>query len=344
MALINEILARRMAMPAYDTQLWTFMARANGRNLRNISDDALQERLNRIDRNIQYLDSSVTPRDDLPAERGWLSPWWWLRIRHWTVLEFEHRGLTPGPTPTIPALPALASDFKGVVAGGRKLLVRISAKVWSLELLQRGRLRFAPATSYRDAALGGARADDEMSKAYHRPGQVLKITGPRGEFITPIGDVEFATIRSIERRGVLYDVPYWLCSFSSDLDPRLFTEFPSGHLDGDACLVIFDPMAFVQRALPHLIQAAPRATKKLFPIEYFDLYHPAEKRLSLLIAKEMPYAYQREMRFALDPEGGSPLAGGDALFVEIGSIEDIAAVYAPFGAKLAGTGPDSFLA
>ncbi|WP_149538829.1 hypothetical protein [Siccirubricoccus phaeus] len=342
--LIDEILARRMVMPAHDAELWTFMARANGRNLRNLSDDALQARLNGIDRNIQYLDSGTTPRDDLRAERGWLSPWWWLRIRHWTVLEFEHRGLRPGPTPELPAMPALAPGFNGVVAGGQKRLVRISAKVWLLELLHRGRLRFAPAASYRDVALGAARTDEEMSKAYRRPGQVLQITGPRGEVITPIGDVEFTTSRSIERNGVLIEVPYWLCSFSSDLDPRLFSEFPSGHADGDACLVIFDPMEFVRRALPHLNRAAPTATKKLFPTVYFDPYHHSGERLSPIVAKEMPYAYQREMRFALDPEGGSPLAGGDALFVEIGSIEDIAAVYSPFGTKLAGTGPDSFLA
>lgn len=342
--LIDEILAQRMVMPGYDTELWTFMAQVNGRNLRNLSNDSLQLRLNGIDRNIQYLDSGKTPRDDLRAERGWLSPWWWLRVRHWTVLEFEERGLTPGPTPELAAMPALNPGFAGVVAGGQKLLIRISAKVWLLELLKRGRLRFAPAASYRDAGLGAARRDDEMSKAYRRPGQILKITGPRGEAITPIGDVEFNTSRSVERGGVLHDVPYWLCSFSSDLDPRLFLEFPSGHADGDACLVIFDPMAFVRRALPHLNRAAPKATKRLFPTEYFDPYHHADQRLSPIFVKEMSYAYQREMRFTLDPESASILSGSEALFVEIGSIEDIAAIYSPFGAKLAGAGPERFMA
>ena len=107
-------------MPAYDVQLWTFMARVNGRSLRNLSNAALQARLDGIDRNIQYLDSGTTPRDDLRAERGWLSPWWWLRIRHWTALEVEHRGFMPGPTPEIPPMPALAPAFSGVVAGGRR--------------------------------------------------------------------------------------------------------------------------------------------------------------------------------------------------------------------------------
>lgn len=341
---IDNILALRKALPAYDVELWTFMARVGGRNLRNLTDKALHARLAVIDRNVQYLDCGTTPRDGLPPERGWLSPWWWLRIRHWTVLEFEHRGLTPSLSLEIPAMPSLAPGFKGVVSGGQSLLVRISAKVWLLEFLQLGRIRFTPAASYRDATLGAARADEEMSKTYRRPGQALQITGLRGEVISPIGDVEFSRRRAIDLRGGLQDMPYWMCCFSSEFDPRLFAEFPSGHADGDACLVIFDPMTFLRRALPHINRAAPRSTKNLFPTEYFDPYYPTEPLPSAMVAKDMSYAYQREMRFTLDPEGGIPLAGGQALSVEIGSIEDIAAVYSPSGVRLAGTGPDSFLA
>lgn len=334
---IDEILELRRAMPAYDEELWTFMDQTASRNLENISGADLQARLEQIDKNILYIDTGSTPRDDLPADHGWLSPWWWLRARHWTLLEFERRQLAPSPSPEIPAMPTLARGFDGTVAGGQKLLVRLSERRWLLDLLG-GRMRFVPAARYRDIPVDTARSDEEMSKAYRRPGQSIQITGSQGNTIKAIGDVVFASRRCVERNGVLDDVPYWLCSFSSDLDPRLFHEFRS-----DACIVIFDPMEFVRRALPHLNREAPNAVKSLFPNDYFDQYFLSNHKLRAMVSKEMAFAYQREMRFALDPEGGPALANGD-LFVDIGSLEDIAAVYTSSGQRVSGIGPDSFIA
>jgi hypothetical protein len=334
---IDQILQLRSIMPAYDEQLWAFMDRRAGRNLENVSATVLQDRLKQIEKNILYLDSGATPRDSLPADRGWLSPWWWLRARYWTLLEFERRDLTPEPSAQIPAMPALAEGFKGVMAGGKKLLVRLSKEAWLIDLL-RGRLRFAPAAIYRDLGRDDARSDEEMIKAYRRPAQAIEITDLQGTKIEAIGDVAFATRRSLERDGVLKDTPYWFCSFSSDLDPRLFREFT----ESDACIVIFDPGEFVRRALPHLNRIAPDATKSLFPNDYFDPYFLGNHKLNAMASKEMAFAYQREMRFSIDPEGGPPLADGD-LYVDIGSLEDIAAVYAGCGEKISGAGPEFFM-
>ncbi len=331
-----------MGKPECDVELWTFIDKVHGRNLRNIADTELQVRLDRIDRNIQLLDNGPTPRDRLPAQHGWLSPWWWLRARHWTLLEFEHRRLMHAPTPSLPPIPALAAEFLGLIAGSGDLLVRISRATWLLDFVRDGHLRFTPAASYDDATLDEARADDEMRKSRRRPGQVLTMTGPRGP-IVPIGDVEFATGRHVERNGTLHPVPYWFMSFSSDLDPRLFVEFPDSDGAEQACVVIFDTPRFLQRALPYLNRAAPHAMKKLFPNDYFDPYFIGDARLQPLVSKDMRYAFQRERRFALDPEGGPPLAGGGVLEVDIGAITDIAAVYSPNGRKILGSGPESFL-
>lgn len=319
------------------------MDRVQGPNLTNLSSGDLQGRLDALDRNIQYLDSGCTPRDALPPERGWLSPWWWLRARHWTLLEFKRREIAIGPTPLIPEMPALVRDFVGVVAGGRRLLVRISEEKWLLETLREGRIKFGDASSYRDATLGTARADDELKKSYLRPSQGITITTPNGSSLKAIGDVEFSNVRAVEKSGHLIQRPYWMCSFSSDLDPRLFEEFGKEGTPSDACLVIFDPDEFMRRATPKLNRAAPRATKSLFPTEYFDSHFAPFKRPSALISKHYSYAYQREMRLVLDPEGGPSLASGD-LFVEVGSIADIAAVYSRDGKRIAGSGPATFLA
>jgi hypothetical protein len=98
-------------------------------------------------------------------------------------------------------------------------------------------------------------------------------------------------------------MPYWFCSFSSDLDPRLFVEFADPTGAEDACFVIYDPMAFVKRVRPKLNAAAPAATKHLFPNDYFDPHHPPAERLSAVRHKHFFYAFQMEMRFLVDPEG-----------------------------------------
>jgi hypothetical protein len=329
----------------YDEELWDFVVQVQGNNLVNIAEDSLRWCLAEIERNILFLDGPETPRDDLIPERGWLSPWWWWRMRHWTVKEFRRRGLARAPSVDIAAPLPLRPEFHGVISGGSKLLVRISRRDRVLDTLTKGCLRFAPAGLYNDAKLGAARADEEMAKTYHRPGNRLTITGPGNETITPIGDVTFTTKRAVEHGSDIVDTPYWFCSFSSDLDTRLFTEFADPSSAEDACLVVFDPMEFARRALPKLRCVAPFATKHLFPNEYFDPFHPPGEALSPVRHKHFSYGYQREMRFLIDPEGRpSPASALDKpLLIEIGSIEDIAAVYEPIGDRILGAGPRSFL-
>ena len=140
------------------------------------------------------------------------------------------------------------------------------------------------------------------------------------------------------------ETPYWLTSYSTELDPRLFSDFASADGD-DAALVIFEPMQFIERSLPHLNRVAPRSVKRLHQIDYFDAFHPASEHIAPLTMKDTRFAYQREWRMILDPEGNESLGDADGiLFVDIGSIADIAAVYTPDGKRIAGTGPDTFLA
>lgn len=336
---IDGVLRVRETHREYDLELWRFMLRGE-RPLSNLSNAELEARLNVIDRNIQFLDQGSTPRDAVEANRGWLSPWWWLRVRFWTLLEFEHRGLKAFTTDVIPPMPLLAPEFEGVVGGGKKLLVRIG-QIEHLKRMLGGQLRFADARSYSNNKLDAARKDDELVKSYKRPGDAITITGATGKIIPAIGDVTFSTARKKGAR--LVDAPYWFCSFSSDLDPRLFTEFAEDANAG--CLVIFDPMAFVRRALPHLMRNVPNTTKQLFPNDYIDPYFPPEDNLSPLVHKDFSYAYQREMRFVLDPEDGPPLTEvGGALFVDSAPIRDIAGVYDRDGLKVDGHGPRSFFA
>lgn len=341
---LEEILQLRRTHSSYDEELWEFASRRFGRNLVNLSDEDLHARLASIDRNIQYLDSGATPRDDLHPDRmGWLSPWWWLRARYVTTLEYSHRSLAPNSPPAVPAMPRVAKAFNGVYGGGKLLLVRISKVEWLMDTLTHGRLRFSPAASYRDSALGVARADDELQKTYRRPGHAVTITTQDGRRMRAIGDVEFSSARLIESGESLIDVPYWICCFSTDLDPRLLDEFEPESTQDAGYIVIFNPEQFLHRALPELNRIAPFCQKKLDQVNYFDPYFPESHELSAVTSKDFRYAYQREMRLILDPALRPPPAHGGAFFVDIGTLQDIAAVYVGSGKKLAGTGPSSFL-
>jgi hypothetical protein len=71
--LIDEILDRRRLSDRYDEQLWDFAGSLAKRPLEQITDDALQVRLDQIEQNIEYLDTGFVGRDQLPPERGWIT-------------------------------------------------------------------------------------------------------------------------------------------------------------------------------------------------------------------------------------------------------------------------------
>ncbi|UVC11193.1 hypothetical protein IHQ71_11810 [Rhizobium sp. TH2] len=350
MTLIQELITiRKSDTKRFDTEVWDFMdlvdsQQHGGSRLHQMTPNDLVKRLAQIELNIQYLDDGVSDYQDRDHNGGWGSPWWWYRARHWTLLEFQRRHMVPEQSRELAPAPTLLPLFRGAYAGGTELLVRVSRRQWLLDALTLGKLRFSPAAAYQNSALNEARADDEMSKGYIRPGNALRITTTDGNSINPIGDVRFATERRVEFSGSLVDRPYWMMSFSSDLDPRIFDDLPSNDPIEDAALVIFDVAAFVHRAVPLLFRAAPGTTFETVRNIYFDPYNPPAERMSAVRHKLMRYAYQREVRLVLDPGSGPPIAAGGVLEVEIGTLEDVAGVYDRLGNKIAGSGPPSFLA
>ncbi|CRG52251.1 hypothetical protein [Yersinia wautersii] len=340
MKLIDQIIAKRQSQKKYNEKVWDFMEGAViGRNLINLSDLELQDRLNSIELNIQYLDTGSTPRDNLEPSKGWLSPWWWLQARHWTLREFKHRSLIPDATREIAQMPELANEMKGLFAGGQRILVRISSLKRLMDTLRNGTLRFVTASSYRDSKFDSARQDDELIRTSYRPNHAVRISDNMGRIISPIGEIKFTLEHSLQGE----EHPYWICCFSSDLDPRLFGEFKSDDSNEDACIVIFNPIEFIRRSQNELNLNAPFTLKKLTQVNYFDPYYIDRNNLSVVDCKDFSYANQREFRFILIPEYGPLLTRTEPLVVNIGSISDISGVYATSGKKISGFGPENFL-
>ena len=186
---IDTILELRRTHRHWDPELWNFFERVSfvsradlndssvePRPLEHLSDVALQARLDSIERNIQLLDGGDPRRDEMSADDGWLSPWWWHRLRHWTLSEFKRRGLDVRRTPAVPAAIPIRDEFRGIHSGSRPKLFRISRLPFLEDLLVRGTVRFGLAAGYQKMEDDEARADNEMKKGYRRSGKLVTIT------------------------------------------------------------------------------------------------------------------------------------------------------------------------
>lgn len=348
---IPQILERRRTHRYWDPELWDFFERVSfvsredlndrsvePRPLEYLSDTALQTRLNSIELNIQYLDGADRRRDEMSPDDGWLSPWWWLRLRHWTLSEFARRGLDAQPSPAVVEPIPVGEDFRGIHSGSTPKLFRISRLPYLKDMLEHGNVRFGSASGYQSIENDEARADNEMKKGYKRSGRRVTITTLDGRPITALEEVSFDTARMTSD---MVELPYWMLCLSTDLDPRLFDDFPSAEGD-DAVISIFDPDEFMRRIRRAMAVTLPDV--HVFPetVFYYDIYHPPRRDISPLTMKEMRFAYQREVRIVLDPGHAEAIAEG-AFTIGIGSIKDIAAIYTPDGRRVAGSGPDSFL-
>lgn len=108
-------------------------------------------------------------------------------------------------------------------------------------------------------------------------------------------------------------------------------------------LAIFDPTEFKRRSAIALAKALPGVLGRIAVINYYDVHHPSGSDISPVTMKAMRFAHQRELRFVLDP-GLGPAIADAAFFIDIGSMADIAGVYGADGRRIAGAGPESYLA
>ena len=210
----------------FDEVLWRFLD-SQTMNLRNVSPRDLGERWAGLAKNILYLLGAA--RDVSPIERRGFSSWWWLRSLVQTEAELERRSLLRPAVPDVPGPYLLRPEFTLSNAERPQFWSRIGEERYLINTMEKGEIRFRAASSYDDASLNAARRDRELEKIRKRPGQVLEITGPDGRRLSaPIGDVTFSFVFGREINGRLQPAEYWLSSWSSDFDPRLFAEFSQG--------------------------------------------------------------------------------------------------------------------
>lgn len=240
-----------------------------------------------------------------------LAIWHLSRLTH-LFMEFGARGGIPaGIEPKLPTLTHPEAP-RGVVAyRSRKRpepgqLFKFGKHRWLLPMLEQGSIRFAPASSYRDASLNAAIQDDELGFTYF-PGKA----GPPLTKLPQPGGTDGVHMR--------HPSDFYVQCLSLRFAPRLFDDF-----EADSCLIIYDAKEFGRRVMGALRTRFPDWFVTSFGMTYIDPDNPGDEPILLPTAKHMRYIYQQEQRILCHPR--MPVRRLDAIMIESGPLGDIAEV------------------
>ncbi len=213
------------------------------------------------------------------------------------------------PNPNDRAAPAAVRAVKGFPRLSRgSYLVKYGKYRYLKDAHENGRIRIAPASSYRDPSLNPAVQDDELRLRIPLQGDTrLIFTDPRG------GTKD---MRVEDSAWVIEGNDYYVYCLSESLDSRLFLNF-----EADACLIVTDPAAFMHRINAAVFERLPASKHSAGRPAYVDplmvgVQEVRGSRVSSL--KHFRYAYQQEFRLVWD--GGEEQPGLDTLLVEVGEL------------------------
>lgn len=291
----------------YEPDAWELWY-AGYRYLKNLTETQLAERHKVIQENLNVFWSEE--RQKLSV-RNVFSSWYWLRKEHLLRYEYKLRGIAPLHTVSLPSN-VFSAPARPKRPSFGDILFRFSTHERLVRTLREGHLWLPSGSTFLNAALGKARADDELTKTHYRFGGRSRIITADGHEIKVNGDIMF------KAEGP----PYYLLSTSMDYHPYLFQAFQGT----DACLIIHDPVTFAERLHDALVAAHPGCDFGEYHIHYFDPREPAsaDEEPHPMYSKDFSYAFEMEWRFiAVLP--GTPAA--DHIEVLLGPLHDIASLY-----------------
>ena len=145
----------------YDPHIWTYRYAMVDRCLSGLEEDELRARYRAILRNMRSY--SRPDRDFIPIN-DYRSSWYWFRKEHQTRLEFALRGIER-PLPRHDARGANESGPSYMqTEDGKAVMFRYGELKYMREMVERGVIRFAPATTYENETQNAARQDDELER------------------------------------------------------------------------------------------------------------------------------------------------------------------------------------
>jgi hypothetical protein len=245
-----------------------------------------------------------------------LAIWHLSRLTH-LFMEFGARGGVPaGIQPKLPKLthpdaPAGVTAYRSRKRADVGQLFKFGKHRWMQLMLEQGSIRFAPASSYRDASLNAAIQDDELGFTYY-PSK----SGPSMTKLAQPAGADWVHMR--------HPSDFYVQCLSLRFAPRLFDDF-----EADSCLIIYDAKEFGRRLLAALQSKFPDWFVTAFGMTYIDPDNPGDEPILMPMAKHMKYIYQQEQRILCHPR--TPVQRLKTVDVEIGALTDIAEIVTVLG-------------
>jgi hypothetical protein len=298
------------------------------RYLQDLAEDELLKVCRDTFRNFMTinLEGKASPLS-LDHPRHW---YWRVRLLH-TLEEFSIRfGPYPNgfddsfvtsiklPRPDSFRVEKAASAIDSQLLARGEYLVKYGQKSHLFGMLDKGLVRIAPASSYAEFEKNDAISDTELKftcQFYNSPLELISQhaavppTLAAGKFIHGTALLEL-TMRE----------DYYLFCLSASYDPRLFDDFES-----DACMIIDSPIEFRDRLMRCVADKTQCKGWNFSAVTYVDPFSIPDPSLHPFLRKHHRYAYQDEVRAVWQMQKGCG-HNLDPIFVELGSLRDIARV------------------
>ncbi len=203
------------------------------------------------------------------------------------------------------------------------ILVKFSKRRYMGELLQAGRGRLSPASSYNDESIGYARADNESSiSAYLDPADAHRFAAVSHEGNRSVGhDVDVPYLGSVQIQAQA-NTDFYVYCLAEAADARLFDDF-----DADTCVVITNPNEFKARLQNAVSTQLPDWKFIDGPVMYFDPFFCPVHQMVPHFWKHFRFSYQREYRLVWLPPMPSMQAatkGLEHVLFDVGPLTDCA--------------------
>ena len=201
------------------------------------------------------------------------------------------------------------------VAEGKKL-VKFTNPPFDIAMLDHGRFRVSPASSYKNTSYNDAMFDDELRRRFVIPCFADVMAGRDTVWVEgqvfDLTDGDLYCVKSVP--------DYYMFCTCLDLDPGLPADF-----DTSSALVIHDPDRFNNLVVNAVVNQLPDWKHTLGGATYYDPYTDYEDMPFLEMTKHFAYAYQKEHRIVWYSE--QPTADKlHYLNIEIGPMKEYAEI------------------
>jgi hypothetical protein len=204
--------------------------------------------------------------------------------------------------------------FEGYSIPTHPIVVKYGKRQFLEPMFRQGDLRLANAALYNDSQFLNAVRDDETSRTFFIPTYKERLAGETHCEIQG-HRVEFDDDDIV--LPLVFD-DYYLFSLCEHIHYRMPTDF-----EGDAAIVIRDPVRFKQRLISTFLARLPDWEALEGRVTYYDPYRDYFKFKVPEMAKHFGYAYQKEVRVAFRPRH-KPRTPLEPIHLSIGPMTDYA--------------------